>query len=522
MDEYWSSVVSGALGDLRDRSKARVYREDPQAWLSDVLGRRWYSKQEQIAHEWLGSTRTAVKSANGCGKSYLVADLITWVVATHDLDDTLCIVSAPTLSQIEKVIFAYLKINKGLARTGSGLSLPGRITEQLEWKLDTPDGANFLVFGKRPADKDIVSSFQGTRKLNTFVFLDEAGGLPQDMFTAAEAVITSDNSKIMAIGNPDHRGTEFHRIFTDERYAQDWSLSSISAFDLPTFTGEIVYADADKQDQLLKGLTSVEWVDHKRRAWGEESARWKSKVLGEFPGEADNTFYSQAVIDSAYDADLSDNVDSERPVLGLDVARYGSDENRLYINYGGFVRQYADDTDTGGAWSKTDLITTARKVHDVAQKVGARLVNVDVNGVGGGVVDALLTLSEFADAVYDVGAINGSNASPDNARWGNARAWHYDNLRELMGEGKLDLDYNDEQLREQLISQTYKFNPRGSILITSKDEMKKNGLHSPDALDAAILSVLDFVDAKGPQPGEVVAYEASDSEHSFYSSNVMW
>jgi hypothetical protein len=244
--------------------------------------------------------------------------------------------------------------------------------------------------------------------------------------------------------------------------------------------------------------------------------------LGEFPGEADNTFFGQTVIDAAYDVDLSDAKDSERPVLGLDVARYGSDENRLYINYGGHVRQFDDGTETGGAWSKTDLITTARKVHDVAQLVGARLVNVDVNGVGGGVVDALLTLSEFADAVYDVGAINGSNASPDNARWGNARAWHYDNLRELMAEGKIDLDYDDDKLREQLISQTYKFNPRGSILITSKDEMKKNGLHSPDALDAAILAVLDFHETDKPQPGQIIEYEPAESSHPFYETEVMW
>jgi len=208
--------------------------------------------------------------------------------------------------------------------------------------------------------------------------------------------------------------------------------------------------------------------------------------------------------------------------LGLDVARFGSDENRLFINYGGHVRQYDDGTDAGGAWSKTDLITTARKVHAVAQRVGAKLVNVDVNGVGGGVVDALLTLEEFRDSVYDVGAIAGSNSAPDNMRWGNARAWHYDTLRDLMATGKVDLDYNDDDLREQLISQTYRFNQRGAIMITSKDEMKKHGLNSPDSLDAAILSVIDFVDAEGPQPGEVIEYEEDVSEHSFYSNNVMW
>jgi hypothetical protein len=44
--------------------------------------------------------------------------------------------SAPTLSQIQKVIFAYLKVNKGLAEVAR-CPLPGRITETLDWKLDT-------------------------------------------------------------------------------------------------------------------------------------------------------------------------------------------------------------------------------------------------------------------------------------------------------------------------------------------------------------------------------------------------
>jgi hypothetical protein len=205
-------------------------------------------------------------------------------------------------------------------------------------------------------------------------------------------------------------------------------------------------------------------------------------------------------------------------VLGVDVARFGSDENRMYINRGGRVRLYSDGSDDGGAWSKTDLITTARKVHEAAQRVGARLVNVDVNGVGGGVVDALVTLNEFSDAIYDVGAIAGSNASPDNLRWFNARAWHYDTLRQKMSDGLIDLDYEDSGLREELVSQTYKFSAKGAVQITSKDEMKKSGLRSPDSLDAAILSVIDFVEQSGPAVGEVIEYEP-EVEHSFYSQN---
>ena len=509
-----TNIVELALEDLRERSKKRVYQNDPAAWVADVLGKRWYSRQQEIVDSYLGSSRLAVKSANGCGKSAVVADLITWEVAVGDPSETLCIVSAPTLSQIEKVIFAYLKVNKGLAQV-HGFDIPGRISETLTWKIDTEQGSNLLAFGKRPSDKDIVSSFQGTRKLRTKVFLDEAGGLPADMFTAAEAVATGGDSKILAIGNPDRRGTEFHRIFTDPQLSQDWNLHTISAFDLPTFTGEKVYPEPELQENLLRGLTSVEWVEHKKRAWGEDSARYKSKVLGQFPDEADNTFFPQSVIDTAYETSIEED-ENFKPILGVDIARYGSDESRMYINRGGRIRLYDDGTEDGGAWSKTDLITTARKVHHAAQRVGAKLVNVDANGVGGGVVDALLTLEEFRDATYDVGAIMTANASPDNLRWFNQRAYQYDVLREGMANGKFDLDYDDVQLREELITQSYKFSAKGAIQITSKDEMRKLGLASPDSLDAALLSTIDYVESDMPEPGSVIEYEF-DNESSFYT-----
>jgi hypothetical protein len=509
MPTYLNDVLDSAIGEMRAKSKLRLYQSDPEAWLVDVLGKRWYSKQSEIVAGFMDSSRTAVKSANGCGKSAVVADLITWIVATGVPSETLCIVSAPTLSQIEKVIFAYLKVNKGMAEVNNR-PLPGRITETLAWKLDGTNGAEFLVFGKRPSDQDIVSSFQGTRKRNTFVFLDEAGGLPTDMFTAAEAVATGQGSRILAIGNPDRRGTEFHRIFTDPQLSQDWSLHTISAFDLPTFTQELVYPEEEDQKNFLNGLTSVEWVEHKKRAWGEDSARYKAKVLGEFPDEADNTFFSQLVIDNGFDTVFEDD-DAVRPTLGLDVARFGSDENVLYINRGGKVRLV-------DKWSKLDLIETARRVHGHAQRVMADVINVDVNGVGGGVVDALLRLDDFNDAVYSVGAINGSHGSPDSARWTNARAWHYDTFRELLANKQLDIDYEDNQLREEMISQTYHFSTRGSITMTSKDQMRKSGISSPDSLDAAILSTISH-DVSGPQLGEVFHPEDVMAEHSFYASS---
>lgn len=499
----YSGVAELALAEMRDRSKKRIYKSDPQAWLSDVLGKRWYSKQIDIAEAFVRSPRVAVKSANGCGKSASVADLITWFISVNPPDETLAIISAPTISQIEKVVFAYLKTNYASAKV-LGTPLIGEISEQLTWTFPNPHTGKkeFLAFGKRPSDSDIVSSFQGTRKMRTGVFLDEGGGLPSDMFTAAEAVATGSESRIITIGNPDRRGTEFHRIFTDPKLTAEWDLLTISAFDLPTFTGEKVYDDPVKQDSLLKALTSVEWVEHKRRAWGEGDARWMSKVLGEFPGEADNTFFGQHVIDRATETDIEEDMDIP-PILGVDIARWGDDESVIYVNRGGRVRIHPD-----GVWGKCDVVDSAAKIHSIASNMGASEVRVDSAGIGGAVFDIL---EHREDRNYVLIGVNGANASRDNQRWSNVRSYNHDYLREAMLAGKVDIDYEDKQLRDELIAISFKFNSRGAIQITPKDEMRTALGGSPDRLDAVIYAVVDSADLvdDGPRPGEVVAFDPS-------------
>jgi hypothetical protein len=493
----FDGVVSLAVGELRERSRSRVYQCDPHAWLSDVLGKRWWSKQEEVVESFLGCQRVGVKSGNGVGKSALMADLVTWWVSVFPPEEVLAIISAPTLSQIEKVIFAYLKTNFGLARL-RGFPLRGEISEELTWRF-VADGSGkkeFLAFGKRPSDRDIVSSFQGTRALRTFVALDEAGGVPRDLFTAAEAVATGAESRILAIGNPDRRGTAFHELWLRPELSAEWALHNISVFDLPTFTGERVYVDDAVEDVFRRSLTSVEWVEHKRRVWGEGDARWVSKVLGEFPDEGDDTFFGQQVLDKAYELELPDDA-SVRPVLGVDVARFGEDESVVYVNGGGRVRLL-------DVWGKADTIESARRVHGLAVSCGAGEVRVDSAGIGGAVFDALNVLEEFAGKTYRLVGVDGGARSPDPSRWANARAFNHDVLRMKMLDGLVDLDFEDRELREQLLGVSFRFNSRGAVQITPKDELKTVMGGSPDRLDAVVYAVTDVGWVFG-EPGEVVA-----------------
>jgi len=54
--------------------------------------------------------------------------------------------------------------------------------------------------------------------------------------------------------------------------------------------------------------------------------------------------------------------------------------------------------------------------------------------------------------------------------------------------------------------------------MTSKDEMKRSGLSSPDSLDAAILSTISH-EVDGPRPGDVIQVDEIFDEHSFYTSS---
>jgi hypothetical protein len=496
------NVIDGVIADLRKRSKNSIYLTDPVAWANDVLGKHMWSKQAEIGRSLVENTHTAVVSCNGAGKSAVAGILRSWWIAVHDPYEVALICSAPTYPQIARVLFRELKDNHKLAAI-NGFSLPGHINQSEEWKLDDQYGT-LIGFGRRPADTDIVSAFQGIHRRFVFVVLDEAGGIPVDLYTAAEAVTTTADSRVLAIGNPDRRGTEFHRIFRED---DTWNKIHISAFDTPNFTGEFVPED------LKPLLIQPTWVERQKIAWGEDSARYKSKILGEFPEEDDTTFFSQHSLDKAIDCDIIEDM-AIPVVLGVDVARFGEDDSVIYSNRGGRLRHVA-------TWNKTNAVESANRIHETAIALGATEVRVDGTGLGAPIVDMLASMCEDR---YIVISIVGSAASPDNTRWLNARAAGYDSLREKMLNGFIDIDMADKDLTDEMMVIKYKFSAKGSIQIESKDDMRSRGLKSPDRLDAAMYAGLDMsqlIGGKyaGRNPGDIVAFDSEfmNQDNAFYN-----
>lgn len=495
------NVLDSVIADIRARSKKAEYLTDIKLWAKEVLGKTLWSKQEEIAISVVENSHTAVVSCNGAGKSGLAGIIAVWWVAVHDPRDVAVICSAPTYIQIARVLFKEIQDNFRLAKD-HGITLPGYITQSQEWKLE--DGT-VMAWGRRPADKDIVSAFQGIHRRYVMVILDEAGGIPEDLYTATEAVTNTEGARVLAIGNPDSRGTPFHKIFRED---PTWHKIKISAFDTPNFTGEEI------PEELKPLLIQPAWVERQKISWGVDSARYKSKILAEFPDEADNTFFSQSAIDRGIDTEIDEdyNVDA---VLGVDLARFGEDDSKVYINRGGRCRLLS-------SWTKATSIESATRIHNLAIEHGVSQVRIDAAGLGGPIVDQVAAL---ADDKYIVISMLGSAASPDNTRWLNARAHNYDTLREAMLDGRIDIDPDDKVLIDEMLMLQYKFSAKGAIQIESKDDMRSRGVKSPDSLDALVYATADLDHIiKAPyaqhSPGDRITYDTNliDSRDPFLSS----
>lgn len=482
-----TGVTSAALGEMQNKRLQSLYQRDFQAWKADVLGLRTYARMAEICDEALfgPKNRTAIKSSNGVSKTFEISAMIQWAGSAFDIGETLSIVTAPSQDQVKRAIWGYMKDFRARAATRNFI-LPGWLDESMGWKTKTDEGNHDIAYGKVPPKGDEVSVFQGTRSTfgKTYVFVEEAGGVSERLFVAAEAVLTGEDARGFFIGNPDHVGGPWQKLFTDPKYAQDFNLFTLNYKNLPWFTGETVYPDdPEMESRMMKNLTTKEWVEQKRRMWGENSSWFQSKALGEFPKDGGTGFFSPGDVSKGRDNEIEEDMNIPC-VFGVDIARMGMDESVIYMNRGGRIRLL-------DAWEKTDTYSSTQKIYNFAKKYQPSEIRIDGTGVGAGVWDNLVYNEEF-QGPWDVYGIEGAMSSPDMTKWQNLRAYIHDSAKNQLAEGLIDLDPDDRDLLDQLALIKYKFGTKGGVQILKKEEMKTELGGSPDRSDAFIYSVCDL------------------------------
>lgn len=444
--------------------------------------------------------------------SMIASILACWWVSTKPPGQAIVVSTAPTYAQVNKILWEEIRKHHSNSLIGE-YPMPGRVTQADEWKLG--DG-QIVGFGRKPAKGD-RHSFHGIHRRYVLALLDEACGIPEEIWTGVEAITTNIGCRILAIGNPDDRNTDFGKNFLESKTAHLWNRISIPASSTPNFTGEPV------PRLLNEVLVSRDWVAERKDDWGEKDPRYIAKVLAEFPQQSMSSLFSPSLVADAVDEPPDPSLYSVLR-LGVDVARFGADKT-VVASFSGITAQVEE------SWSGTDTVSSAHKVLQIAERLKQERkapwveIRVDAVGLGAGVVDTLnaraVLLPEPWYSVYEMHGSASPPADVGGSVYGfyNARAYWFEQLRQKMRNGSVKLIDPEELISDDLKMVFYSIK-NGRLLIASKEEMKKEYGRSPDFADAVAYAVAPVAD--GLRRGDVLSESAETMASALTEDSDYW
>jgi len=466
LDPWAYAVQALAESTQNDRWVA-----DPVAWVRERLDQVVWSKQADIMRAVVDHRRTAIRSGHGVGKSHTASLLACWWLDVHPPGTAFVVTTAPTTPQVRAILWRYIRRHHARAH------LPGRVN-QVEWLIDE----EIVAYGRKPADHD-ESAFQGIHDRYVLVILDEACGIPPQLWVAADALTTNRDCRLVAIGNPDNPASEFRRVCTP---GSGWHVMGISAYDSPNLTGEPV------PEEVAHALVSREWVEEKRREWGEDNPLYRSKVLGEFADDSPNQVVRAADIAACRIAPEEPyTAEQLLPVeLGVDVGG-GGDETVIRERRGRRAgREWRAHTD------RPEEI--APMVLHAIRETGAIAVKIDSIGVGFGVIGELRNAARRGEHQAAIRGVNVASAATRPDRYYNLRSelW-WEIGRQMSAEHAWDLSgmENADATIAQLLEPRWDPDPRGRIRVEKKEQVIARLGRSPDNADALLLAYAHPVSA---------------------------
>lgn len=426
---------------------------DPYDWQIETLqeiGKHLVSKHR---HKPL---RIAIASGNGIGKSALVAMLSHWALSTFT--DCKVVVTATTGQQLrtktqpEVAKWFRMAVNAHWFEVGVESIHLKTAKHQKTWRLD------FMTWDE--ANPDAFLGLHNKRK-RIIVIFDEASGIADVIWDTIQRALTDKDTEIIwiALGNPNHSTGRFAECFGSDKYR--WITKQIDSRTVP---------GTNKQEL-------DEWV----KKYGEDSDYVRYSVRGEFPRGGSDQFIAGNLVAEArhFRSQVGDKL---AKILSCDVARFGDDETVWGLRQG---RKFQ----ILGTYRGIDTEMTAQHGIEFIDSEKPDAVVIDGDGVGGGVIDHIKARNyEKRDGHQILFEYHGAAAAKDPAMYYNKRAECWGACKDWLAAGAEIPD--DPQLDRELTGPKYfvargKIN-NGSIVIESKEDMKKRGVASPNRADCLI------------------------------------
>ena len=201
--------------------------------------------------------------------------------------------------------------------------------------------------------------------------------------------------------------------------------------------------------------------------------------LGEPMEQASDYLFNSGKVAKMREIQSFGDLYQHQRVMGIDFAAKGNDLcvatvlDRVSLTQWKVVAQEA--------WSEPDSMVSIGKIVDLMGKYKPTAACLDVGGMGYVVYNRLqelgIRINPFDGAVQE-GVPN---------EYGNTRAWGYYTLNEYINNEWIIMD--SPETEKELLDIRFKYKSNGERLILSKDDMRKEGIHSPDRADSLMMAV---------------------------------
>lgn len=401
--------------------------------------------------------RIGIRSGHGVGKSTYMAWVSLWWVSTHYPCKIAC--TAPSAHQLNDVLWSEIRLwhrrmnevfRSNIEISGDRMQLKG-----------SPE--SFAV--ARTSRKEQPEALQGFHSENMLFLVDEASGVPDNVYEVAEGALSTPGAKVVMVANPTRTSGYFFDAFHKDR--EMWLLMHIP------------YNEQNAHAFNPKYALSIE------TRYGRDSNVYRVRVEGNFPKADDDALIPFELMETALEREV-EATDVEI-VWGVDVARFGSNRTALAkrkgnVQLGKIQWRQGLDTQQVARW-------IVREYEDCKDDEKPGRIYVDAIGVGAGVVDRL------REEHLPVVGINVAESPSEKEEFFKLRDEIYWKVREWF-EAR-DCKINDEDLMKELLVIHYAI-PDASrkIKVEGKDDIKKRTSRdgkgadgwSPDLADSWMLT----------------------------------
>lgn len=426
----------------------------PALFAHEALGAEPEEWQWEASKLLVDRRRLSVRSGHGVGKSTFMAWCILWFVVCYFP----CKVpaTAPTGHQLEDILWAELaKWHRILTER-----LPA-LGSEFEWqsgafKLKSNPSESFAV--ARTSRPEKPEALQGFHSENILFLIDEASGVSDNVFEVAEGALSTEGAYVVMAANPTRQSGYFFDSHHKMRHA--WAP---------------LHVNGENCKRVSK-----EYIANMAKKYGVQSSIYKVRVRGDFAAAPDGVIALE-LCEAAKVREVA--LKSHAPtVWGVDVARFGDDSTALAKRQGNHQLAKVQE------WYGKDTMQTVGLIKaewdaTPAEKRPAS-INVDVIGIGAGVVDRLkeLCLPVYGVNVAEAAAVNASSEKFDRLRdelWFKGRDWLAAMDCKLL---------DDDDLIGEMTTPKYTILSNGDIKVESKKELKARGIKSPNCADAWLLT----------------------------------